>query len=405
MKLRLVACLCFVLAFIPFPFPFYISHAQEVVVPSGAKVTDPTNTGAAAVSIPIEVPPGRNGIAPNIVLSYNSNLANGWVGVGWDLEMGEIQRSTKRGVDYSANEYIFLSSGTSSELVARADWGSNYYGSKIEGAFSKYFYNSATGGWEVTTKDGTKYYYGSSAASRQDFVINGVTVVFKWCLDKVQDLNGNYMTVTYFKDQGEIYLEQINYTGNVKGLSPAAYVKFIRESRTDAPPMYTTNALVKMAYRLKTIEVHYVLEGVDSLVRRYSLNYTYSPDSYRSTLTSVTQYGSDGVSALPSTTFGWQTGGNGWTSITGLSTFSPAQGYSNENTYPIFTGDFNGDGKTDVGRVHSSGVSVYVANGSGGWTMLNDLADFSPAQGYSNANTYPLYLSKSAKVLSQVSSS
>ena len=87
-------------------------------------------------------------------------------------------------------------------LVSRSDWGSNYYGAKKEGRLSKYYYNSSTGGWVVTSKNGTTYYYGTTSASRQDF--NSGANVFKWCLDKVQDLNGNTMTVTYYKDQGEI---------------------------------------------------------------------------------------------------------------------------------------------------------------------------------------------------------
>ena len=69
------------------------------------------------------------------------------------------------------------------------------------------------------------YYYGSKSDTRQDFV-NG-TKVFKWCLDKVIDTNGNYMTVSYTKDQGEVYPDRIDYTGNAAaGLSPTNYVKF-----------------------------------------------------------------------------------------------------------------------------------------------------------------------------------
>ncbi len=118
------------------------------------------NSGAAVTSIPIIVPPGRKGIEPRISLTYNSNSGNGWIGVGWGFDMGAIQRNTKWGVDYSANDYIVTANGSSSELASRGDWGTNYYGAKIEGAFSKYYYNSSTDGWEVTTNDGTKFYYG-----------------------------------------------------------------------------------------------------------------------------------------------------------------------------------------------------------------------------------------------------
>ena len=324
---------------------------------SGISVPLPENfifTGSTTYKIPIEVPPARQGIAPNISLMYNSYEKNGWIGIGWNLDIGAIQRSIKWGVNYSANDYVFTLNGSSSELVPRGDWGTNYYGAKIEGIFSKYYYNSSTGGWEVTTKDGTKYYYGTTSASRQDNT-NGV---FKWCLDKVQDTNGNYVTITYYKDQGEIYLDRIDYTGN-GNLNPTNYVKFNRESRTDTPLIYISNALVKTAYRLKTIEVY----GNGQLLRKYVLNYSYSTDTYRSILTSIVLYGSDGITSLPETTFNYQQGGNSFV----IQSWS-SQLYTQSSAWN-WRGDFNGDGRTDIASwVDGSGgssIRIHLSTGSG----------------------------------------
>ena len=194
-------------------------------------------TGAANYKVPIKVPPGRAGIQPNLELLYNNYTGNGWVGIGWSLDMGAIKRSAKFGVDYSENDYVFLHNGSSQELVDRsAQWGSGYYGAKIEGGFSKYYFNSGTNGWEVTKKDGTKYFYGSSTNSQQ---VNG-SDVFKWCLDRVEDPNGNFMTLTYLKLDGQIYLDEINYTGNTSGLDTTNYVKFYPEDRDDDEVAYTS---------------------------------------------------------------------------------------------------------------------------------------------------------------------
>ncbi|MDF0650344.1 MAG: SpvB/TcaC N-terminal domain-containing protein [Nitrospira sp.] len=57
-------------------------------------------TGTLTGSIPIEVPPGRNGIQPNLALVYESAGGNGWVGMGWKLEMGAIERQTRWGAPY-----------------------------------------------------------------------------------------------------------------------------------------------------------------------------------------------------------------------------------------------------------------------------------------------------------------
>ena len=65
-----------------------------------------SNTGAAKISIPIEVPSGRKGMSPNLTLTYSSGKSNGWIGVGWDIEIGAIQRSAKWGVNYSSNDFV-----------------------------------------------------------------------------------------------------------------------------------------------------------------------------------------------------------------------------------------------------------------------------------------------------------
>lgn len=52
----------------------------------------------------------------------------------------------------------------------------------------------------------------SGQGSRQDDPADPAKV-FKWCLDKVVDLNGNYLTITYSKDRGQIYPKRIEYTG------------------------------------------------------------------------------------------------------------------------------------------------------------------------------------------------
>jgi hypothetical protein len=329
-------------------------------------VTNSTFTGSAVMNIPIAVPPGRGGIAPNLTLTYRNIQKNGWLGVGWDLDMGAIQRATKFGVSYPVNlpgtDFVAIFNGSTSELVPRGDWGTNYFGAKIEGQFSKYYYNSSTGGWEVTSKNGTKYYYGSLSQSRQDSAFG----VFKWCLDKVQDTNGNYMNVYYAKDNGEIYLDRIEYTGNSNApvLPWTNYVKFHRDngSRPDKPDMYVPNFRVQTGYRLKTIEVN----ANGSLARAYKLNYsTNEVTTIRSVLSTVQQYGSDAVlnngeitSGTSLTIFsgGYDTIGTGPGLVTPA--YDPpalpniiSSGYSYYNRPSdgsvLRTGDFNGDGKTD----------------------------------------------------------
>ena len=69
-------------------------------------------TGSANYSYPIIVPPGRNGLTPSVALTYNSQQKGGWLGVGWGLDMGYIQRSTKYGIDYNADDYVAFLNGS-----------------------------------------------------------------------------------------------------------------------------------------------------------------------------------------------------------------------------------------------------------------------------------------------------
>ncbi len=88
---------------------------------SATQAVTVSQVGAAQFSYPIEVPPGRNGLQPNVALQYSSYNENGWVGVGWDLALGSIQRSTRHGLNYSGTD--FMINGT--DLVTRSDWGAN----------------------------------------------------------------------------------------------------------------------------------------------------------------------------------------------------------------------------------------------------------------------------------------
>ena len=364
--------LSFLLLFISICTVYASTQNQSTASLGGtsSSVGTDSNTGAANVSVPVEVPPGRNGMAPNLALSYNSNKKNGWVGVGWDIKTSFIQRNTKWGLDYSNNDYV---ADGNRELTTREDWGADYYGHKTEGAFIKYFYNSSTGGWEATTKDGKKHYYGTTAASRQDDP-SDATHVFKWMIDRVEDTNGNYITYTYTKDQGEIYLDRIDYTGG-SNLSPTNYIKFYYDdSRTDAYAKYIPHFSVTTATRLITIEV----VSNNSTVRVYKLEYDadpqtpgsqYSGSTGRSTLYSVQQYGSDasldtsgnitGGTKLPKTVLNWSNLDN---SFTVPSYNSPALPvlfdgvYYSYHTVPYLqTGDFNGDGKLDLMWIPKNG--------------------------------------------------
>jgi hypothetical protein len=68
------------------------SNISEIAPP------DPNNQGAARLSYPIEVPPGRGGTQPDLSITYDSSNAEGWLGLGWDLSTSAIAVDTRWGV-------------------------------------------------------------------------------------------------------------------------------------------------------------------------------------------------------------------------------------------------------------------------------------------------------------------
>lgn len=253
-------------------------------------------TGAFGHAIPITVPPGRKGLQPGLALSYRSSNANSWVGLGYSLNPGYIVRSTKLGpptyIDNQDSFYLVTDSGTT-ELIWLID---NLYQAKIESGFAKYF-KETDDSWRVVGKDGSVLRFGQS----QDAKEGASAGTFSWHVTKASDTNGNYIEFNYSKDQGKIYLSRIDYTGNDAGVTPTNSVEFFLESREDIPSSYLSGAKVATAKRLKEIQVK-----VDSeLVWRYELEYSYSQDTNRSLLSSVTQSGSDGKT-MPAQRFSYQ---------------------------------------------------------------------------------------------------
>ena len=82
---------------------------------------------------------------------------------------------------------------------------------------------------------------------------------------------------------------------------------------------------------------------------------------------------------------------SGWQQMGFLGDFGYNQSYTNANNYPLVIGDFNGDGRTDVGRVGWTGVTFYTLTDSG-WQYIGFLGDFGYNSGYTNANNYPLVI-------------
>jgi RHS repeat-associated protein len=263
-------------------------------------------TGSASFSYPIQVPPGRNGIQPSVSLSYSNTDKNfnSVTGYGWSLPTNAIFRSTGKGVDrlYTEDDYSASMFGSFEELIV-TDSANDVYTPKQEGSFTKYEYDDASDSWTATDTQGTKYYFGSSLASKHTDP-NDTSRVYKWLLNKAEDTNGNFMTFTYTKDSGQVYPESIRYTGN--GADPGDYeIEFVKEYVGLAPVTYVSGFKLETNYRITDINIYSYRPGSKQLVMSYEMDYA-DADTVFHKIESITI--NNGSESLPPTTFSYYDG-------------------------------------------------------------------------------------------------
>src|SRR5713226_4343122 len=78
----------------------------------GEKFSSDLHTGTGNFTIPLALPPGRNGFQPQLSLVYSSGNGNGPFGLGWSLSVPSVARKTSKGVPkYDDATDTFILSG------------------------------------------------------------------------------------------------------------------------------------------------------------------------------------------------------------------------------------------------------------------------------------------------------
>ncbi|HNV46196.1 MAG TPA: SpvB/TcaC N-terminal domain-containing protein, partial [Spirochaetota bacterium] len=252
------------------------------------------SNGDVALSYPIEIPRGRNGMQPQIAVRYNSSGGNGWMGLGWDIPIQSVVIDTKFGVPRYNGSETYLLEGASIVPI-----GGNQYRQRTEGPFKRIMRRGdgpATYYWEVTDKNGTRFIYGQSAGSR---LASRNGNIFQWCLERVVDTNGNTIDYNYEIDNlggggseqsVQIYLNRIAYTGAAGAPGPYS-VEFFHDDGNRRDRIINCRGGFKMLTRflLSSIEVKY--NG--SIIRKYVFTYREGV-FYKNLLSRIVQYGEGG---------------------------------------------------------------------------------------------------------------
>lgn len=280
----------------------YVQRDELKPLSETLNIEEDSVSGAFLYNYPIIVPPGRNGMQPDLVLNYNNqeNDNQNLFGYGWDINIPYIQRLNKKGIDKLYTEDYFTSSLTGELSLTNAT--SSIYNSRVEnGQFIEYNYSTSTDAWIAKDKQGTVYTFGSAASSRQDNPSDS-TQVYKWMLEEVRDTNDNFVRYTYYKDSGQIYPYQIFYTGydTTDGIFE---VEFLRETRNDTLSNFKTGFEVENNYRIYQIEIS--TDGQWN--KKYHIDYTTGNNGVRSVLDNIVEESRDSVTqqtlSLPATEF------------------------------------------------------------------------------------------------------
>lgn len=245
----------------------------------GEKFHPDLHTGTGSYGIPLDIPNGPNDIAPKLTLSYHTGAESGPFGMGFGLNLLTISRSTnKRLPTYQGEEdpLVLLGGG---ELMSL---GGGKYRLKVQA--NSWRVAREGEGFRLTDRDGRFYRLGVTEQSRLSANQNGITKVFSWHLEEIEDALGNKVKFTYNRDKNQLYLARINYS--------IYSVRFDYEERPDPVLNGRPGFLVTTRLRCRRVEL-WVNTPAQTLTRRWELAYAQNSSGGHSLLHQVKMIGYD----------------------------------------------------------------------------------------------------------------
>lgn len=205
----------------------------------GEKFSPDLFTGTGNFTVPIALPPGRNGFQPELNFVYSTGSGNGPFGLGWSLSIPGVSRKTSTGIPRYRDEVndpderdTFLLSGAEDLVVVEEEAMQTLYRLRTEGLFARITHHHGAGNnyWEVCSKDGLVSFYGTPRPSNASPQWKDPAVIadpdpakrdkiFAWKLTETRDPFGTRIVYEYTRDRGstperhwdQLYLSRIRY--------------------------------------------------------------------------------------------------------------------------------------------------------------------------------------------------
>jgi RHS repeat-associated protein len=356
--------------------------------------------GAANYQIPIELPPGVNGLKPSLSLLYNSQEGAGQLGIGWSLTgLSVIVRCPQTTAQdqntflpqLSLNDRFCLDS--SRLILTSGSYGAagSTYRTEIESFQQVTAHGTAGNGpsyFTVVDRAGLTRTYSTQ------LMRSGGTTAMEWLLTSATDQHGNYISLQYNitqPQQGGVWQEiaeidyGFGYTGPNTG-TPVGRVIFSYGSSGDPYSQYFahTSVGVNMAL-LKSIAIE---DGGGGALREYRLTYNSLPDPSNTVslneLASVEECaGFNYATCFNPTTFSYN---GAFTSFGGGNTLgNVTMGY-------LQVADLDGDGLPDYVYEVNNQVYVTFGNQNGNSIFVVDATTKQGNPGIAMGNGVPIDL-------------
>jgi len=242
-----------------------------------------TESGAATLSLPIQVPRGIGGMEPQLALNYSSQAGNGLLGLGWNLSgPSAITRCPKtraidgvRGsVSFSAETDRYCLDGLRLELQSGSAYGAD--GSTYVTERDNFAVITAVGSFEsqsnvpasfrVETKAGLILHFGLSDNSRVRTNLRKSVrdagkkdTVNRWMLQRIADLHGSFVEFVYCggtvtSDGTTCKATENTFSDGTSNWSGSKVLRYIQYTNTDGAANGTFAVVLRYANRPDAIE-------------------------------------------------------------------------------------------------------------------------------------------------------
>lgn len=296
--------------------PTTISDLEPANPSAGMQIIQPPSVnkmGSANLNYPIWIPTGRNGMTPQVSVSYSSDAGTGWLGKGWNIGNSSISVDTRWGVptydeNIESEGYLFDGTNLFQEGGFRPnhptiDGQGNVIHRNRTSSTSRFFTRIQTSWnkverqgsgpdtyvWVVTDASNTKRFYGTMDGQS----VHGNAVlrsgeegpIAKWFLTKVEDQWGNTMLYEYshfsnsssnnIKNGGKgMHLSNIKYTGfnETPGKYSIAF-NVSEEARMDGKVNMNFGFKVLDDRKLENIQVFYDIANNPNALVEYEFTY------------------------------------------------------------------------------------------------------------------------------------